>query len=300
MKTHAGHASLRPSALLLVAVCLAASGAAAQTERIQLRLVPLPDQWVQFHLVQEMMTAPSDNDGDKALPDIDVKTLATFTQTTGHPDADGRVRAEVTYDELSATITTAGQTKPAPVPSALLGQQMIATYDAQGKLLDIQPPGDMPAPVVAQIRQMMTSVFSGLGSNSFAVGETVSMPIDMTMPSATAAAPALTGTMSMTLRSIGEDGGERIAHFNQKMQLSMDAVRKLPNAGSATQARTMTMSMKMVGGGTMDYNVNRGFMVANRLEATIDTKTSFDHPLPKGMPNLDMHMIMKTSIDATY
>ena len=41
-------------------------------------------------------------------------------------------------------------------------------------------------------------------------------------------------------------------------------------------------------------------MVANRMQATIDTKTSFDHPLPKGMPNLDMHMIMKTSLDATY
>ena len=147
---------------------------------------------------------------------------------------------------------------------------------------------------------MMTSVFSGLASNSFAVGETLSMPIDMTVPSPTTPAPALTGAMSMTLRSISEEGGERLAHFNQKMLLSMEAARALPNAGSATQSRTMTMSMKMVGTGTMDYNVNRGFMVANRMQATIDTKTSFDHPLPKGMPNLDMHMIMKMLLDATY
>ena len=62
----------------------------------------------------------------------------------------------------------------------------------------------------------------------------------------------------------------------------------------------MTMSMKMVGIGTMDYNVNRGFMVTSRMDSTADTKTSFDHPLPKGMPNLEMHMTMKTSVDATY
>jgi hypothetical protein len=285
--------------ILAFACCMMGLGVRAQ-EKVQLRLVPEPDQWIQFHMVQEMTSAPSDKSEASGVPDMQVKSVATFTQTTGHPDADGRVRAEVTYDELSATMTTAGKTTPIRMPSSLVGQQMIATYDAQGKLVDIQPPGEMPAPVVAQIRQMMTSVFSGLGSNSFAVGETVSMPIDITVPSTTTAAPALTGTMSMTLRSIGEEGGERIAHFSQKMQLSMEGARKLPNAGSTTQSRTMTMSMKMVGAGTMDYNVNRGFMVANRLQATVDTKTSFDHPLPKGMPNLDMHMIVKTSIDATY
>jgi len=285
--------------IVALACCTFAAGVTAQ-DKVQLRLVPQPDQWVQFHMVQEMSTGGAAAASDRVAPDMLVKMVATFTQTTGHPDPDGRVKAEVTYDEFSATMTTGGKTTPIAKPFPLLGQQMTAIYDAQGKLVDIQPPGEMPAPVVAQIRQMMASVFSGLGSNSFAVGETVSMPIDMTVPSTTAAAPALTGTMSMTLRSIAEEGGERIAHFNQKMQLSMDGARKLPNAGSSTESRTMTMSMKMAGGGTMDYNVNRGFMVANRLEATIDTKTSFDHPLPKGMPNFDMHMIIKTSVDATY
>ena len=135
--------------IIAFACCTFAAGVAAQ-EKVQLRLVPQPDQWVQFHMVQEMATAPSDNPGANVVPDMQVKSVATFTQTTGHPDADGRVRAEVTYDEMSATMTTGGKTTPVPMPSSLVGQQMIATYDAQGKLVDIQTPGEMPARVVAQ------------------------------------------------------------------------------------------------------------------------------------------------------
>ncbi len=296
---HGGRRAVR-SLTVIACLCLAAPLGAAQTEKIQLRLVPLPDQWVQFHLVQEMSTVPADKEGDKVLPDIQVKSVATFTQTTGHPDADGRVRAEVTYDELSATMTTDGKTKPVAVPSSLLGQQMIATYDSQGKLVDIQAPGEIPAAVTAQIKQMMTTAFAGLGSSSFAIGETVSMPINLTLPaSPTTPGPALTGTATMTLRSINDEGGERIAHFDQKMDLAMETARTMPPSGSANSA-TMTMSMKMVGTGTMDYNVNRGFMVANRLQSRIDTATSSDKRLPNGMPNFEMHMLVKMSIDATY
>jgi hypothetical protein len=279
---------------------MAGVDAAAQTEKVQLRLVPQPDQWIQFHMVQEIASGPSEGAANGVVPDMKIESVATFTQTTGHPDPDGRVRAELTYDELSATMTTAGKTTPVGMPSSLVGQQMIATYDAQGKLVDLQAPPEMPANVVAQIRQMMTSAFSGLASSSFAIGETVSTPINMTLPSPANPAPALTGTMAMTLRSISEEGGERLAHFDQKMQLSMESARQLPGPGSTTESPTMTMAMKMVGAGTMDYNVNRGFMVASRMQSTTDTKTSFDKPLPKGMPNFDMHMIMKMSIDATY
>ncbi|HEY2908248.1 MAG TPA: hypothetical protein VGJ29_20250 [Vicinamibacterales bacterium] len=268
MKTQAGRAVSRSSALLFAVLCTAGTIGAAQTEKIQLRLVPQPDQWVQFHMVQEVATGAI-TAGDRVLPAMLMKMVATFTQTTGHPDPDGRVKAEV-------------------------------TYDAQGKLVDIQAPSGMPANVVARLREMMTSVFSGLGSSSFAIGETVSTPINMTLPSPADAGPAMTGTVAMILRSISEEGGERLAHFDQNMQLSMESTRKLPAAGSGTDAPTMTMRMKMIGTGTMDYNVNRGFMVANRMQSTTDTKTSFDHPLPKGMPNFDMHMIMKMSIDATY
>jgi hypothetical protein len=300
MNTHAVRSAWRSLGMLVACVCMASADGTAQTEKIQLRLVPQPDQWIQFHMVQEIATSPAERAADAVMPDLMVKLVATFTQTTGHPDPDGRVRAELTYDELSATTTTAGQTTPVELPSSLLGQQMIATYDAQGKLVDIQAPSGMPANVVARVRDMMTSAFSGLGSSSFAVGETVSTPINMTLPSPTDAGPALTGTMTMTLRSISEEGGERLAHFDQKMQLSMESTRQLPVSGSRTASTTMTMNMKMVGAGTMDYNVNRGFMVANRMQSTIDTASSVDKPLPKGMPTFDMHMIVKLSIDATY
>ena len=300
MRTQARRAVSQSWALLFAVLCAGGTIAAAQTEKIQLRLVPLPDQWVQFHMVQEIATSRTERAREGMVPEFTVKLVATFTQTTGHSDADGRVRAELTYDELSATTTTAGKTTPVEMPSSLLGQQMIATYDAQGKLVDIQAAPGMPANVVARLREMMTSVFSGLGSNSFSVGETVSTPINMTLPASTNTGPSLTGTMAMTLRSISEEGGERLAHFDQKMQLSMESTRQLPVSGSRSESTTMTMGMKMVGTGTMDYNVNRGFMVANRMQSTIDTKSSFDTPSPNGMPNFDMHMIVKLSIDATY
>src|SRR5579862_9054235 len=81
---------------------------AAQGDKIQIRLVPPPDQWVQFHLTLDMtMRSPKPSGGSgPAIPSGSAHTTMTYTQTTGHPDADGRVKAEVTFEDFSGTATT--------------------------------------------------------------------------------------------------------------------------------------------------------------------------------------------------
>lgn len=299
---HACRPAPRSFALLLVCVCALAAVGAAQTEKVQLRLVPQPDQWVQYKMTMDMAMGPAAGATGSPIPDMSTRMSMGFTQTTGHPDEDGRVKAEVTWDEFSTTATVAGKETPVPMPTSFLDQQMTAIYDAQGKLVDLQAPPEMQASV-AQMRQMMTSVFSGLPTSAIAVGETVSMPVNMPMPSqvrAGASAPVLEGTNTMTLRSISQEGGERIAHFDQTSKFSMETTNKLPIHDAAAAAPTMTLIFQMSGTGTMDYNVDLGIVVRNNMQSTIDSATKFDGRMPKGMPGMDMHGTVKLTMTATY
>jgi hypothetical protein len=295
----------RSGVAAILALALA-PGVAAQGDRIQLRIVPQPDQWVQFRLTLDIAigrvdAAPGDPAGSAtpASPMGSGQMVMAYTQTTGHPDPDGRVKAEVTFDELSGSMTSDGRTAPIAPPSGIAGQVMTTTYDASGKLVDFQFPSAMPEASAAQVRQMMTSIFGGIVPPAIAVGETVTTPVHIALPGTSGAASTMTGANRFTLRSITTDGDRRIAHFDQKMELSMSRDLTTP-ARNGQPARTITMAMRTTGAGTMDYDVDRGIIVANRIDSTIDTKTTSDSPLPKGAPSLDLHMTMKMTVDATY
>src|SRR4051812_27115913 len=122
---------------MLVALACAAlcSGVAAQADKVQLRLVPAPDQSVHFEMTQELTFGPAaqgDAAGRGLVPDVSLTTKMAFTQTTSHPDEEGRVTAQITWDEASGTATMDGKTTPITGLSPLLGRQTTAIYDRQG------------------------------------------------------------------------------------------------------------------------------------------------------------------------
>jgi len=297
---------LHPYAAAVLVLALA-RGLAAQGDKIQLRLVPGPDEWVQFRLTLDLAMTSTDRSasdqtstGPDAQPSMGSGHMVIgYTQTTGHPDPDGRVKADVTFDELSGTMTVAGKTAPIAPPSPIEGQVMTTTYDASGKVVDFQFPSTMPTATAAQVRQMMSSMFGGLVPPAIAVGETVTTPISIGLPGPGGDGRPMTGTSVFTLRSITTEGGDRIAHFDQKMELSMSRDLSLP-AGADQPPRKATLTMHSIGAGTMDYDVDRGIIVSNRTDSTVDTSTTSDTPLPKGTPSLGMHMTMKMTLEATY
>src|SRR3954447_17269445 len=88
---------------------------AAQSDKVQLRLVPAPDQSIHVQMTQELTFGPA-TQGDAArrglVPDVTLAMKMAFTQTTSHPDEDGRVTAQITWDEASGDATMDGKTTP--------------------------------------------------------------------------------------------------------------------------------------------------------------------------------------------
>lgn len=237
--------------------------------------------------------------GPAVMPEMAMNMNMAFTQTTGHPDEEGRVVAQITWEEGSATMT-AGDKTATPIGdfSPFLGRQMTAIYDRQGKLVDLQPPPEMAASL-EPIKQMLTSVFTGLPVVALAVGETATVPVSFGLPAAGAAgAPVMNGKTTFTLRSIRFEGSDRIAHFDQAIELSSEMKNKLPDLGG-TPASTAIV-FQMTGAGTMDYNVDRGVIALNEMHGTMDVKTRFDGAQPQGLPSFGMHGTIKMTLAASY
>jgi hypothetical protein len=286
--------------LAVALACAALSiGLAAQTDRVQLRLVPAPDQSIQFHLTQEFTFGPAaqaDADSRGLIPNVSLTSKVAFTQTTGHPDEEGRVTAQVTWDEASVTTTMDGKSTPMSGLSHLLGRQTTATYDRQGKLVDLQPPPELAAQM-EPMRQMLSAVFAGMPVDALAIGESASVPFNFYLPVKGAGMPAMNGKTTFTLRSIRQEGADRIAHYDELMELSSE-VNPLPGANGT--AGGMTVAFQMKGAGTMDYNVERGIAVANDMRGTMDVKTRFTGDQPTGLPSLNMHGTIKMTLASTY
>jgi hypothetical protein len=287
---------MRKSFIALLACGVLSAAAAAQTEKVQLRLVPAPDQSVRFRMATEFTMGPAagtDAQGPGVLPQVTMAMNMAFTQTTGHPDEGGRVKAEMTWDEANGSMTMDGKTTPIDTMSSFLGRQMTAVYDSTGKLVDLQAPPEMAA-MFEPIKQMMTSMFPGMPEAPFGVGDTASVPLHFALPTqGIGGAPAMNGKSTFTLRSISNEGSERIAHFDQTIEAATQAAND-----SASSPMAVQFQMKATG--TMDYNVDRGIVVANESHGTMDMKTQFAGDHPKGLPNLDMHGTMKMTLAATY
>lgn len=166
-------------------------------------------------------------------------------------------------------------------------------------LVDIDFPSALPAATVAQVRQLITSFVTGHVPPSVGIGETVTIPLNVPIPGLAAQASDLSGTSALTLRSVDTRSGERVAHFDQKVESSLARTLTLPGAGGG-QPRSAKLTVHTAGAGTMDYNIDRGFVVASQLNTTVDTRTTSETPLPGGGAARELHMTMKMAVDTVY
>ena len=181
------------------------------------------------------------------------KALLAFKQTNRGADDKNRMEAQLTIERIESEEMAGGKTSAnAAQLAALAGQTVSAFFDRDGKLVDVEVPKEANQ-ASALIRQLVASSFSALNflpAEPMTVGQTLTVPVSipLRLPTNTSSGSYETKTAT-TLRGVDSAAGHRIAHLDQRTESS----------GAADQP-------KVAGTGTIDVNVDRGYIAASTIE----------------------------------
>ena len=299
------------SRLTFVAWCLGAAVLAAQSDRIAIRLVPKPESTIHYQFAQELSIDVSPDasvSGGLAIPPITtmLKVDLACTQVNGSRDAQGQMESRMTYDQMNVSVTLNGQPMPGGAPaSQLVGRQVTMKYDDQGNVVDVQMPADMPAPA-EQMKGLIMAFSNALPPVTLAIGESTSVPLNLALPMPLpggSASPSLQGQTVLKLLSIDRDGAapenaaDRIARFESTIDVSLD------NSDTAAAPPGPLLGVKLEfrvnGKGTMDANLDGGFIKTSQMNGTLDGAVS---PGSSGvsLPPMKFAGTLKITMTGTY
>jgi hypothetical protein len=297
------------SRVTLLAWCLGASVLTAQSDRISIRLVPKPASTVHYRLAQEVAIDVSPDASVAAglpIPAIGVlmKMDVAWTQVTGNRDEQGRLESQMTYDQMDISVTLNGQPMPgAAAANQMVGRQVMLTYDEQGNIADVKMPSDFPAQMVP-MKQLIMGLANVLPPVTLGIGETTTVPLDLMLPlpmPGGGASPAMKGQSVLKLLSVDpENAGDsagRIAHFESTTDVSL-------NSADSTSASTgplpgVKMDLRLNAKGTLDADLDGGFIRTNQSEGTFDGVVS-----PQGagasVPAMKLAGTLKITMSGSY
>jgi hypothetical protein len=259
---------------------------AAQTAPLTIRLAPAANQTLHTRIAQQTtfeIEPGGGASGTIAIPAMTFGMTMTMLATldVGAADDQGRVEARVTYDDIKADMTMNGV--PAPLPAnpvaQLAGRAFTLVYDRDGRFVDFKADvWDASYDALKPMLSSMSNMLGATGSVTLAVGETVARPMTLALPFPNAGTPpgGLSTEMRFTLNEVTAEGSGRIAHLATAITGQM----KQPLPGPVGAA----MVMQMTGGGTLDVNVDRGFVKSSEqrmtLNATMDPPADGTAPVP--------------------
>jgi hypothetical protein len=184
------------------------------------------------------------------------KNLLAYKQTNGNFDTQGRLLAEVTIERLELNEATGNRQRQAPDASSLVGRTIVVAMDRTGKLLGITIPPDINNTLSLRITQLLAGSYGMLNfvpEVELAVGQdakkTTELPIRL--PGNVSQGP-MQGRTTVTLRAIDRKGTDRIAHLQEDIEVD-----------------TATSQLKVTGGGTIDVNLDKGFVSATDIHWTM-------------------------------
>jgi hypothetical protein len=127
-----------------------------------------------------------------------------------------------------------------------------AVFDRGGRLVDLRVPQDLQQ-VSAVLKQLVAGAYGAwnfLPAAEMSVGETETAPsiIPLRLPRNTTPVPYQTRTVTK-LRAVEKNGIDRVARFEQHIESAAE-----------------TDLMKVNGTGTIDVNLDRGFVMASATE----------------------------------
>lgn len=236
--------------------CLLAAMPVVAGAQTHVSLPPAPKPGLTLHVVTSQEFAVN-VDSAAPMPAVQILNKVTlgFTQTNGSFDDQGRMESQLTIDRIEVEETLNGATKTSDDSAKFVGQSLTAVFDRAGKLLNLKVPKELQQSS-ARLRTPIAAaygVLTNVPAATLAIGETASAPFDipLRMPGSTTQAPYRVQTI-LTLRAIEKVGEHQIARFDQRIEST-------PGADQFAVA----------GAGTLDVNLDRGFVAGSQTEWTI-------------------------------
>jgi hypothetical protein len=181
------------------------------------------------------------------------KNRLAYTQTNGTFNAKGQLEAQVTVDRLELNESVAGRTRDSLDASKVTGRVLTVTFDQTGKLLGVKVPPDIANSLSLRVTQLLAGAYGMLNfvpEAQLAVGQetTTVSELPMRIPGDPTSGP-LQARTTLTLRAINKKGPDRIAHLTQEIDVA-----------------TTTSQVKVTGGGSIDVNLDKGYVSATDIE----------------------------------
>jgi hypothetical protein len=263
--------------LLAFLFVVGVDAAVAQT-RVMIGGPPAPGQTIKVRMMQEMDFELKPV-GDVPPPGMTKegirskgKSVLLLKQQVGDRDADGRLRLDLTYEEVSQELSV--NDKPLPIPPAsfdvLRGKIVTMWLGPKNDVLDVTAPENFPIPP-DQLKQFLGPLVASLPHQEMSDGESVTLPFSMALPIPTpagSAAPMLTGQTKTTLSKLTPENDDQIATLDQTIEVALD------NTNETSAGSRVRMNVKIAGGGTTDTFVRGGLVKSNKTEATMSGQFS--------------------------
>jgi hypothetical protein len=237
---------------LLVAGCAVAG---AQV-RIPIRPAPKPDQTIHVTTTQEFSISMDGGAaaGEPGRAQFVTKSVLGYIQSNGRFDDQGRMESRLTIDRIEAEQTLNGTAKPQGNIGQIVGRSLTAVFDRAGKLVDIKVPQELQQ-ASGTLKQLVAGAYGAwnfLPETAMAIGETATVPSDipLRLPGSTTTAPYQTRTV-IRLSAVEKGDRDRIARLEQRIESAAE-----------------TDQLKVNGAGTIDVNLDRGFVTASTIEWT--------------------------------
>jgi hypothetical protein len=241
----------RPAALCAVFV-LGWSTCAAGQPQVAVRPAPQPGQVIHVTTGQEFMVRMGERAEEPGPAHLWSKGTLVYTQTNGHFDADDRMEAQIRIQRLEIEDSMRQPEAMNRLAATAQGRVLVVVFDRSGKLLSIKVPPDM-ADVSSRLTQLLAGAYGVLNFlpvADLAVGQetTSTAELPLRLPGALAQGP-LEARTNLSLRSIDTRGTDRVARLHQSIDVA-----------------TTTSQVTMSGGGTIDVNLDRGFVTGANTE----------------------------------
>ena len=276
-------------------VCLVTAAVVAQSEKVSIRMSPLPNQSIRMTMLQEMDIEILFDGTTGLLGPMKMATRSTLsmTQKTGAAAPNGTLEAQITYDAIRIETSMNGQTLPiADAGNNSSANRLLVTYNRNGEIVDVRglPAGGLAA---ESFKQMLNSFYGSLPVAALGMGEVTRVPLDFTFPLPLGAGPVtMSGENTLKLATIENDGKSRTARFESTIDGKVSSTLPTPDPSG-----TMSLDLTMQGSGRMVTDLENRFIRSNESQVTFDgTIKSTAEPGPTPLPGMTMRGTIKISI----